>query len=92
MTRSKPSLRETSRIIAAWGMIVTLTATISPGQNRAKPEPTHGNVSYGSHERNVLDVWLAESNGPTPLVVCIHFSVLQGETREAVTHTGRAPS
>lgn len=34
--------------------------------------PTHANVSYGKHERNVMDVWLAKSDKPTPIVVCIH--------------------
>src|SRR3954463_3986640 len=34
--------------------------------------PTHGNVSYGKHERNVLDFWQAKSDKPTPIVVCIH--------------------
>jgi arylformamidase len=36
------------------------------------PTPTHADVSYGPHERNVLDVWLAKSDKPTPLVVHIH--------------------
>jgi len=34
--------------------------------------PTHGNVSYGKHERNVMDFWQAKSDKPTPVVVCIH--------------------
>jgi len=34
--------------------------------------PTHGNVSYGKHERNVLDFWQAKSDKPTPIVICIH--------------------
>jgi hypothetical protein len=34
--------------------------------------PTHGNVSYGKHERNVLDFWQANSDKPTPVVICIH--------------------
>ena len=33
---------------------------------------THGNVSYGKHERNVLDFWQAKSDKPTPVVICIH--------------------
>ncbi len=37
-----------------------------------KPAPTHADVSYGSHERNKLDLWLAKSATPTPLVVYIH--------------------
>ena len=34
--------------------------------------PTAANVSYGKHERNVLDFWQAKSEKPTPLVFCIH--------------------
>jgi acetyl esterase/lipase len=34
--------------------------------------PTHENVSYGPHERNVLDFWKAEGQGPRPLLVYIH--------------------
>src|SRR5262245_19417240 len=37
-----------------------------------RPTPTHADVSYGPHERNVLDLWLAKSDAPTPLVVFIH--------------------
>jgi acetyl esterase/lipase len=36
------------------------------------PTPTHANVSYGAHARNVYDIWLAKSDKPTPLVVYIH--------------------
>lgn len=34
--------------------------------------PTHADVSYGPHERNVLDIWLAPGNGPRPLLVYVH--------------------
>ncbi len=37
-----------------------------------KPAPTHNNVSYGPHKRNVLDVWQAKADQPTPLVLFIH--------------------
>jgi len=38
----------------------------------AKPVPTAANVAYGTHPRQVLDFWKAESEGPAPLVVYIH--------------------
>ncbi|MCU0875726.1 MAG: alpha/beta hydrolase [Pirellulaceae bacterium] len=50
--------------------------TESPG--RAKPaepaqtKPTHANVAYGTHERQVLDFWKAESPRPTPVLFHIH--------------------
>ena len=34
--------------------------------------PTFENLSYGPHERNVLDFWQAKSEKPTPVVVYIH--------------------
>lgn len=33
---------------------------------------TYANEKYGSHERNVFDIWLAKSDKPTPLVIYIH--------------------
>jgi acetyl esterase len=35
-------------------------------------QPTHADVKYGPHERNVMDVWLAKSDKPTPVLVSIH--------------------
>ena len=29
-------------------------------------------MKYGPHDRNVMDVWLAESDKPTPVVFYIH--------------------
>jgi len=37
-----------------------------------RPEPAHADVVYGPYERNVLDLWLAEGEGPRPLAVYIH--------------------
>src|SRR5205809_1333768 len=34
--------------------------------------PTHENLKYGPHERNVMDVWLAKSDKPAPVLVSIH--------------------
>lgn len=40
--------------------------------NPRRPAPTFADVSYGPHERNKLDLWLAKSATATPLVVFIH--------------------
>lgn len=34
--------------------------------------PTFAEVRYGPHDRNVLDLWVAEGEAPRPLVVYIH--------------------
>lgn len=36
------------------------------------PDPDHANLKYGDHERNVVDLWLAKSERPTPLVIYFH--------------------
>ena len=44
-------------------------------QNPTPPpalEPTHSNVPYGTHERQVLDFYRAKSETPTPVVFFIH--------------------
>ena len=40
--------------------------------------PTHADVSYGPHARNVMDVWLADSDSPTPVLVSIHGGGFRG--------------
>ena len=35
-------------------------------------KPSFENVKYGEDERNVFDIWLADSETPTPLAVYIH--------------------
>jgi acetyl esterase/lipase len=41
-------------------------------KGNATPRPTHADVSYGPHGRNVLDFWQAKSDKPTPVLVSIH--------------------
>ncbi|MSU42917.1 MAG: hypothetical protein EXS22_02610 [Pedosphaera sp.] len=38
----------------------------------AQRKPTQADVAYGTHERQVLDFWKADSKGPTPLLFHIH--------------------
>jgi len=49
---------------------------VAPGSTQPerplRPTPTHADVSYGEHEQQVFDLWLAESDRPTPLVLFIH--------------------
>ncbi len=53
-------------------------------QQAAKPRPTYANLSYGPHERNVLDLWLAKSDKPTPLVLFIHGGGFRGGSKSAI--------
>lgn len=54
-----------------------------PNRNRNRQrgpriKPTHANVKYGKHERQVMDVWLAKSDKPTPVLVSIHGGGFRG--------------
>ena len=46
--------------------------------------PTHADVAYGAHERNVLDFWRAESERPTPLFVWIHGGGFRGGDKSSI--------
>jgi acetyl esterase/lipase len=43
-----------------------------PAVNYAGKKATFADVEYGSHQRNVLDIWIAPVDEPTPLVIYIH--------------------
>jgi len=55
-------------LLAATALVIGTSAQQQP----EKPVPDLHDVRYGPHERNVLDLWRAKSDSPTPLVVFIH--------------------
>lgn len=57
---------------------------IAEGYDKNIPKPTHTEVAYGPHARNVLDFWQAKSEKPTPLVLVIHGGGWQGGSKERV--------
>src|SRR5262244_2887446 len=61
-------------VAAVWISAVTLGAQPTNTKKQARPlrPPDVANTSYGPHERNVLDLWKASSERPTPLVIFIH--------------------
>jgi len=44
----------------------------SQENRRPAVPPTHADVKYGPHDRNVMDVWLADADKPAPVLVSIH--------------------
>ena len=52
------------------------------GKTNGRKPPTHANVKYGEHERNVFDIWLADSDKPTPLAIYIHGGGFRAGSKE----------
>jgi len=60
-----------------------------PAPQRSQiPTPTHANVHYGEHERQVLDFWKADSAQPTPVLVFIHGGGFVAGSKEGVNAAG----
>jgi acetyl esterase/lipase len=51
---------------------VAFLLLLAGAQDGGKPRPDLADVSYGPHERNVLDFWKSKSAEPAPLVLYIH--------------------
>ena len=62
---------------------LTFAKTKEPAYAPNIPKPTHSEVRYGTHERNVLDFWRAESKSPTPVAFVIHGGGGKADPREA---------
>jgi len=73
-----------------WTVTVCLVVSVAavdaaqPRVRRPRPEPTHADVRYGPHERNVLDLYLAESEESTPLVLYIHGGGFRGGDKRSL--------
>ena len=52
------------------------------GQPKSGRKPNFENVKYGEDVRNVFDIWLVESEEPTPLAVYIHGGGFKGGSKE----------
>ena len=55
------------------------------GKAATRPAPDLANEKYGPHERNVLDLWKAKSDSPTPLVVFIHGGGFRAGGKEGIS-------
>lgn len=82
-----PGLKLPPRIRLSVVFTCAIAFPVAPlclAQDRDKPAPTYKDVSYGPHERNVLDFWQSKSDEPTPLVVYIHGGGFRNGNKESV--------
>lgn len=57
-------------------------ASQTPKRAQTNRAPTFANVKYGEHERQVFDIWLADSKQPTPLAIYIHGGGFKSGSKE----------
>ena len=50
----------------------------------ARVKPTHADVPYGTHAQRKIDIYLAEADTPTPLVLYIHGGGFRGGSKRSV--------
>ena len=82
----------------AWSGVSAATAadTNKPAKSQAKPaakpqpgpKPTLADVPYGTHPKQVLDFYKAESATPTPVVFHIHGGGWMGGNKAHSTRAG----
>ena len=73
--------------ITAITLVVTM-AIAQTGEKKLKnelPTPTHPDMAYGPDSMNVLDLWLAPSEKPTPMLVFIHGGGFRGGDKSKIS-------
>jgi acetyl esterase len=63
-------------------VLLVSIGSITFAQKAERPTPDLANVVYGTHERNVFDIWFADKTKITPLVVYIHGGGFMGGSKE----------
>lgn len=73
----------------AFGMFALTTTSLAVHasylQGQTRVQPTHADVKYGEHQRHVIDLYLVESDEPTPLVIFIHGGGFVGGDKRGVS-------
>ncbi len=69
-------------LLFVFGQSYAFAQKKSSGYSPEVPKPTLLEISYGTHERNILDFWRAESDSPTPVAFVIHGGGWKGGSKE----------
>lgn len=85
---TRPRKRFAPPLVLFLTICCPLWAQPRQGARPQKPTPDFQDVEYGPHERNVLDLWLAKSDEPTPLVLYIHGGGFRGGDKRSLSPNG----
>ncbi len=72
------------KLLTSFTCFSLVLAVVLAQEKQDKPNPDHVNVKYGANERNVLDLWKAKSDKPTPLVIFIHGGGFRRGSKEQI--------
>lgn len=65
--------------------LVLLTGSWTLAQTETRHKPDLANVKYGMHERNILDIWFADTTRITPLAIYIHGGGFEEGSKEQLS-------
>ena len=89
--RRHPRRMWATAAIVATVVTAILTTAADAQQQRPKRrplerrvQPTHADVAYGEHPQQKIDIYLAKSDKPTPLVLFIHGGGFRGGSKQGV--------
>ncbi len=77
-------LRIASMLICILIGLTSVCQEEKAGKIKNGQEPTMKNVKYGPYERNVLNLWQAKSEKPTPVLIKIHGGGWTGGAKDEV--------
>jgi acetyl esterase len=85
MKTSRTVARSVVPTLVLFALLIAPTHAQQKKKLGAKSAPDLADAKYGPHKRNVLDLWKAKSDKPTPLVVFIHGGGFRGGSKEALS-------
>jgi acetyl esterase/lipase len=77
-------MRWTQTWIPLLALLLGFTAVAQQQRRPEPPPPDHANIAYGPHERNVLDLWQAQTGKPAPLVMYYHGGGFRGGDKRSI--------